>query len=116
MGFLLEHCLFDRLSSEIIKQCKSYVCKKDDNINAFFHDDTKDNYADYENELMGLMSQRLFLIIRITVSSFCFLQMKRNWNVFMNCLVRGCLRSSRVSFLVRKSQRLNALPGLCILI
>ena len=53
MGFLLEHCLFDRLSSEIIKQCKSYVCKKDDNINAFFHDDTKDNYADYENELMG---------------------------------------------------------------
>ena len=45
--------MFDRLSSEIIKQCKSYVCKKDDNINAFFHDDTIDNYADYENELMG---------------------------------------------------------------
>lgn len=53
MGFLLERCLFDRLSSDIIKQCKTYVCEKDDKIDAFFHDDTKDNYSDYENEMMG---------------------------------------------------------------
>lgn len=53
MSFLLEHCLFDRLSSDIIKQCKPFVCKKDHEIDSFFHDDNKDNYFDYNSEMMG---------------------------------------------------------------
>lgn len=53
MGFLLENCLFDRLSSDFIKQCQPYACKKEPNINSFFHDGFADNYADYESEMMS---------------------------------------------------------------
>lgn len=53
MSFLLDFCLFDRLSSDIIKQCKPFVCKKDHEIDSFFHDDNSDNYSDYNSEMMG---------------------------------------------------------------
>ena len=53
MGYLLDNCLFDRLSSDIINQCQPYSCEKDADIDSFFHDNTKDNYSDYQNEMMG---------------------------------------------------------------
>lgn len=53
MGYLLDNCLFDRLSTEIINQCQPYKCSKDSDIDSFFHDGTKDNYADYDTEMMG---------------------------------------------------------------
>lgn len=53
MGFLLDKCLFDRLSSEIIGRCKPYTCTIDTDIDSFFHDGTNDNYADYQEEMMG---------------------------------------------------------------
>lgn len=54
MGYLLDNCLFDRLSSDIINQCQPYSCEKDADIDSFFHDGEKDNYADYASEMMGL--------------------------------------------------------------
>lgn len=54
MGFLLNHCRFGKLSSEIIDQCQPYHCKNDADINSFFHHGTKDNYADYEKERMAV--------------------------------------------------------------
>lgn len=53
MGYLLDHCLFDRLSTEIINQCQPFKCSKDPDIDSFFHNDTKDNYSDYNKEMMG---------------------------------------------------------------
>lgn len=53
MGYLLNNCLFDRLSTAIINQCQPYKCSKDSNIDSFFHDGAKDNYADYDTEMMG---------------------------------------------------------------
>lgn len=53
MGYLLDNCHFDRLSSEIIGQCQPYTCSKDADIDSFFHDNTPDNYADYLTEMMG---------------------------------------------------------------
>lgn len=53
MGYLSDNCLFDRLASDIINQCQPYSCKKDADIDSFFHDNTKDNYADYNTEMMG---------------------------------------------------------------
>ena len=53
MGYLLDNCQFDRLSSEIITQCQPYKCTKDSGIDSFFHDGTKDNYSDYESEMMS---------------------------------------------------------------
>lgn len=53
MGYLLENCLFDRLSSEIIDQCQPYTCSKDADINSFFHQDKEDNYSDYLSEMMA---------------------------------------------------------------
>ena len=34
MGYLLDNCLFDRLSSDIINQCQPYSCEKDADINS----------------------------------------------------------------------------------
>lgn len=53
MGFLLDKCLYDRLSTDIIDMCEPYVCSKDERIDSFFHNQHKDNYADYNNEMMG---------------------------------------------------------------
>lgn len=53
MGYLLENCLFDKLSTELIDQCQPYKCSKDPDIDSFFHNDTKDNYSDYSKEMMG---------------------------------------------------------------
>ena len=53
MGYLLDNCQFDRLSSEIITQCQPYKCTKDSGIDSFFYDGTKDNYSDYESEMMS---------------------------------------------------------------
>lgn len=53
MGYLLDNCLFDRLTSDIIYQCQPYSCEKDADIDSFFHSNTKDNFADYQNEMMG---------------------------------------------------------------
>lgn len=53
MGYLLDNCLFGRLSSDIINQCQPYGCSMDADIDSFFHDNTKDNYSDYQNEMMG---------------------------------------------------------------
>lgn len=36
MGFLLDNCHFDRLTSEIINQCQPYTCSKDSGIDSFF--------------------------------------------------------------------------------
>lgn len=36
MGYLLDNCLFDRLSSDIINQCQPYSCEKDADIDSFF--------------------------------------------------------------------------------
>ena len=53
MGYLLENCLFARLSSDIISKCQPYSCGMDAEIDSFFHEHTKDNYADYQDEMMG---------------------------------------------------------------
>lgn len=53
MGYLLDHCHLDKLSSEIINQCQPYKCSKNADIDSFFHDGHKDNYADYLLEMMG---------------------------------------------------------------
>ncbi len=53
MGYLLEHCHFDRLTSEIINQCQPYTCSRNAGIDSFFHDSTPDNYRDYRLEMMG---------------------------------------------------------------
>lgn len=53
MGYLLDNCLFDRLSSDLINQCQPYSCEIDADIDSFFYDNTKDNYADYQDEMMG---------------------------------------------------------------
>lgn len=53
MGYLLDKCLFGRLTTEIIEQCLPYKCSKDIDIDSFFHNGTKDNYSDYNKEMMG---------------------------------------------------------------
>lgn len=53
MGFLLDNCHFDRLTSEIINQCQSYKCSKDSGIDSFFHMDNDDNFQDYHEEMMS---------------------------------------------------------------
>ena len=53
MGYLLENCHFDRLTSEIINQCQPYTCSRNADIDSFFHDGTPDNYRDYRLEMMG---------------------------------------------------------------
>lgn len=53
MGYLLDHCLFDRLSDEVINQCQPYKCSKDSDIDSFFHKGTDDNFSDYQIEMMG---------------------------------------------------------------
>lgn len=53
MGYLLDHCRFDRLTSEIINQCQPYTCSRNADIDSFFHDGTPDNYRDYRMERMG---------------------------------------------------------------
>ena len=35
MGYLLDNCLFDRLTSDIIDQCQPYSCEKDADIDSF---------------------------------------------------------------------------------
>ena len=53
MGFLLDNCHFDRLTSEIINQCQPYKCSKDSGIDSFFHMDNDDNFQDYHEEMMS---------------------------------------------------------------
>ena len=53
MGYLLDNCLFERLTLEIIDRCQPYKCSKDPDIDSFFHKDTKDNFEDYTLEMMG---------------------------------------------------------------
>lgn len=53
MGFLLDKCHFDRLTSEIINQCQPYKCSKDSGIDSFFHIDNDDNFQDYHEEMMS---------------------------------------------------------------
>lgn len=54
MGYLLDHCCFDKLSSQIIDRCQPFSCKNDAGINSFFHNGTPDNYADYQKERMAV--------------------------------------------------------------
>ena len=53
MGYLLDHCRFDRLSSEIISRCQPYSCSKDSDIDSFFHLGKADNFVDYQSEMMA---------------------------------------------------------------
>lgn len=53
MGYLLDNCLFERLTPELIDRCQSYTCSKDPDIDSFFHKDTKNNFEDYALEKMG---------------------------------------------------------------
>ena len=53
MGYLLDNCLFERLTPELIDRCQPYTCTKDLDIDSFFHKDTKDNFVDYSTEMMG---------------------------------------------------------------
>ena len=53
MGFLLDNCHFDRLTSEIIDQCQPYTCSKDSGIDSFFHLGNEDNFQDYHEEMMS---------------------------------------------------------------
>ena len=53
MSYLLDNCLFERLTPEIIDRCQPYKCSKDPDIDSFFHKDSKDNFEDYTLEMMG---------------------------------------------------------------
>ena len=53
MSFLLDNCLFGRLTPEIINRCQPYSCIKDSDIDSFFHKNTKDNFVDYSSEMMA---------------------------------------------------------------
>lgn len=53
MGYLLDNCLFARLTADIVDQCLPFQCSKDSDIDSFSHNGTKDNYSDYNKEMMG---------------------------------------------------------------
>lgn len=49
MSFLLDNCTFCELTPDIINSCGEFTCKKDSDINEFFHSE----YQDYSHQLLG---------------------------------------------------------------
>ena len=54
MGYLLDHCRFEKLSESLIKRCQSFSCMNDPGIDSFFHANSVDNFSDYERERMAV--------------------------------------------------------------
>lgn len=47
--FLLSHCEFKKMTTDLVACCQQYSCSKDNNIHNFFQEE----FADYEHQLLG---------------------------------------------------------------